>query len=387
MIPRVWIRLILTALIICLPLAAQAAASKKQPAQAVARKGSLPESGRVTLRSGLAWMDEKTMAFMAVEKELGPLLTKQGLSLVSVAPTALAPMPKTPLPQDADALAAPGMVQTGSQQKAEDAEAQRKAAELAREGKLPQLKLRGYSTPKRDAELPQSVRSIAAPDVTTALFALSQQKGLPVLRNGSGIPGRLPAELQNADPKVADYAIVVRFAAIQPMGMSGMLQRLPAFAEQHGVLVAAVGGVGALGVGPPAAPSSTGRTNYGTPRGYVRGYEGSSPSDIWNRDSDFFTRDYKLKNSPPSPVATPPGGFSDSPGGAQRSAPRSTYRGTVSRAGWYVLEMDCYDLAPAREGKAPQRVWQAAVEQAEIPQGLIAALPQMVQAIFANQGE
>lgn len=322
---------------------------------------------------------------MVVQKELAPLLTKQGLSLVSASPSILAPMPQTTLPPDADALAAPDKPGTRKDQTAEAADAQLKASELAREGKLPQLKLRGYTTPKRDADLPQSVRSITPPDVTTALFALSQQKGVPVLRGGVGIPGRLPDELTTSDPKAAEYALVVRFAVIQPLGMSSFRKPLPFLAEQQGVLVAAVGGVGALGFGAPAAPSS-GRTNYGTPGGYVRGYEGSSPSDFWHRDSDFFSRDYQLNNSPPSPIATPPSDLSSSPGGAVRSMPRGTPSTGRGMAGWYLLEIDCYDLAPGREGKAPKLLWQANVQCAETQTGLIAALPRMIQAAFANSG-
>ena len=323
---------------------------------------------------------------MVVQKELAPLLAKQGFTVVAVGPSTPAPMPQTTLPPDADSLATPDKTETRRAQTAEAADAQFKASELAREGKLPQLKLRSYSTPKRDADLPQSVRTITPPDVTTALFALSQQKGVPVLRGGVSIPGRLPDELKTSDPKAAEYAMVVRFAVVQPLGMGSFRKPLPVLAEQRGVLVAAVGGVGALGFGAPAAPSS-GRTNYGTPGGYVRGYEGSSPNDFWHRDSDFFSRDYQMNNSPPSPIATPPSGLSPSPGGTVRAMPRGGSRASGGMAGWYLLEMDCYDLAPSREGKAPKLLWQANTQRAETQTGLIAALPQMIQAVFANSGQ
>ncbi len=379
-----------------LPFTAQAATSKKAPDQVTTQKGTLPYGGRMVIRSGLAWMDEKAPLFLNMRAELVSLLARRGFTVVSVNPSELVPMPKTTLPPNADELTKPAPARRAPA-RGDGGDSQLKASELAREGKLPQLKLRGYSAPERDADLPASVRAVRPPDVSRALFALSQQKGVPVLQSGIRVPGRLPEEMRTVDPQNADYAIIARFAVIQPpLADNGLRQLTPLArrAPMRGVLVAAgyggVSGSGALGFGPPAPPSSSGRNTYGTPGGYVRGYEGSSPNDPWHRDSDFFMRDYQMKNSPPPPSAEPPEGFSSyGAGGAAGGggAPMGYYGARGGMSAWYLLELDCYDLTPVRNNKPPKIVWQANAEQLADKSGLAMALPKMVRAIFADKAQ
>ncbi len=47
--------------------------------------------------------------------------------------------------------------------------------------------------------------------------------------------------------------------------------------------------------------------------------------------------------------------------------------------GWHLLEMACYDLAPARAGRAPERVWSATAQRVAYGSYLKGILPRMVR--------
>lgn len=358
----------------------------------VEQTGELPRHGKVVLRSGMAWLDESANAFQKIATAFGRELTARGLTLLPVKPSALEPMPKTPLPnrtKGRDLRKRPDIA-AGTPEE----EALRKAGELGKEGKLPQLKLRRYNTPDSDTDLPESVRSITAPDVTRALYARSQQTGKPVVQSFA-IPGRMPAELQN-DAQTADYAIIIRFAAVRAWAALPEPKPLsPLEPGSPGVLVAAasIGGTGALGFGPPAQASPPGSGTYGTSGGYVRGYEGSARGDFWGRDSDFYQRDYQFKHGPQPNYATPPSGLS--PSGKSRTGRTGTRgfgvdplpgRGHGPAAiGWHLILFDCFDLAPVRTGKKPVRVWQAAVRSPGETTDFDTTIPKMIRAVFAPQ--
>ncbi len=363
------------------PLSACAATSPKAPEILTHEGGSFPESGGITVRSGLSWLNETAPVFRPLAKELAELLKAKGLSVVEAAPSAVEPMPVTELPPDADALSSPApRGKKGVPPAAADGAVQQRAAELAREGKLPQLKLREYAAPRKDADLPESVRKVAPPNVERALFALSQQKGVPLVRSLALIPGRMPSELAQ-DAATAKYALIVRFALMQPpSSMSGLAGSYSG---------AAFGGSGSLGFGPPAPPGASAPPGgYGTPGGYVRGYESpAGPNDIWGRDRDFFQRDYMLKNSPPPPTAEPPSGLSPSmdgvPGG-RAGAPSERGGGYYApRQTLHILQMECYDLAPMRQGKKPVMVWRASAQRLANEKPLASSLPDMAKAVFA----
>ncbi len=348
--------------------------------------GTFPDEGRIVIRSGLSWLNENAPVFGPLAKELAITFKIKGLTLVSVPPTVIEAMPSTPLPADADILASPApRGKKAAPMPAPDSSTQARAAELAREGKLPKLKLREYSAPSRDADLPGSVRAVRPPDVERALFALSQQKGIPIVRSHVAIPGRLPAELTK-DAAVADYALVARFALMQPpasVSDSGMI----GFAAAGGGL--GIGGTGSLGFGPPPSPGASAPPGgYGTPGGYVRGYENpAGPNDIWHRDSDFFRRDYMQNVSPPPPSARPPAGLSPSVDGypAQPGPGLPGRGGHVVRPveSWYLLQMECFDLRPVRQNKKPVMVWRSSAQMPAGDKKLASALPEMARAIFA----
>ncbi len=355
------------------PAAALAAKNETQ----VQQTGELPRTGRVVIRSGMAWLDETSVVYQRVSAALAKELTARGLTVVSVKASALEPMPKTPLPNRQPARDRKPRTPKGGP--AEE-EAAQKASELGKTGKLPKLALRGYSMPESDADLPDSVRSITSPDVTRALYARSQQQGKPQV-GSFAIPGRLPRELAD-DAAIAGYAIIIRFAAVQAWA-----EAPGPFPYGPGVLVAAssIGGTGALGFGTPAQPAPPGNT-YGTPGGYARGYEGSAPNDFWHRDSDFYQRDYQFKYGPQPNYATPPSGLSGGGSGRARRgfgvAPLPG-RGQVSSIGWNFLLLDCFDLAPVRSGKNPVRIWQASLRAPGDADSLGTTLPKMIPAIFA----
>lgn len=384
----------LCALCILFPASGLAQAAKDDTH--IEQSGELPGQGRVVLRSGLAWLDETSHAFQNLSSAFAKELTQRGLTIVSVRPSALEPLPKTPIPnkQTVGAVARPQPVdQAGG---AAEGEAAQKASELGKTGSLPKLTLRRYAAPDKDADLSESVRAITAPDVTRALYARSQQAGKPVVQTFS-VPGRLPREIET-DASIADYVIIIRFAAVQAWAAApdsppfGPLEAL-AFGSLKGspfgpgILVAAssIGGTGRLGFGAPAQPAPSAPNSYGTPGGYVRGYEGSAPNDFWHRDNDFYQRDYMFKHGPQPNYATPPTGLSSSSPGAQQrgfGVGNLPGRSHVSNIGWHFLVMDGFDLAPVREGKKPVRVWHAAIRTPGDPDELAASLPKMIHAVF-----
>lgn len=352
------------------------------PAIIATQAGTLPTSGRVVIRSGLAWLDESAPVFQRLAADFSRELTSRGLAVVAVSPSALQPMPNTPLPASprTEAPLLPSRIQSKGNAPA-DLGAGGKAMELGRSGRLPKLILRGYDTPSEDADLPQSIKSVTPPDVARALYARSQQAGHPVV-NSFAIPGRLPMEL-SADAEIADYAIIIRFASVRAWAAAPD----PMHFGPPGVLVAAstIMGTGSLGFGAPAAPWPPGQSTYGTPGGYVRGYEGSARDDIWHRDGDFYQRDYMFKHGPQPNYATPPSGLSPGRDVSPGAAPLPGRIRGAAIAGWQFLLLDAYDLAPMRAGKKPKRLWQAGVRRPEDGKELAEALPEMARAIFAGQ--
>ncbi|MCC8194700.1 MAG: hypothetical protein LIP28_08660 [Deltaproteobacteria bacterium] len=346
----------------------------------IAQSGALPKQGRVVLRSGMAWLDETAPVFYRFSAAFAKELKDRGLTVVTVKASALDPMPKTPIPNKRAAGELSGRSPAREKGPAEG-DAARAASEMGKTGRLPKLKLRSYATPERDEDLSESVRAITSPDVTRALYARSQQVGKPVV-SSFAIPGRIPKELAD-DAKIADYAIVIRFAAVQAWAAAP-----ETFPFGPGVLVAAstIGGTGSLGFGAPAQPAPPGRDTYGTPGGYARGYEGWGRNDFWNRDSDFRQRDYQFKHGPPPAYATPPSGLSGSGGGTQQrgfGVGNLPGRAHVSNIGWHLLIMDGFDLAPVRDGKEPAQIWQAVIRTPGDADSLANSLPKMIRAVFA----
>lgn len=342
--------------------------------------GELPVRGRVVIRTGLAWLGEKDPVFVSIANRLEQRLARRGLLVTPVGPSTLAPLP--PMPKASSTARGSGV---SSPQKSRaslrgrdpapaEPAMQEKAAELARSGKLPQVSLRGYAAPKKDAELPASVRAVRPPDVQRRLEALSQIRGAPVSATAA-IPLRMPPELAD-DAAKAEYAILIRFAEANlradavPSFFPGRVYAQNDF-PLSGVLVAAssIGGVGALGIPPPASPSATRREGYGTPGGFRRGYEGAAPNDFWHRDHDFFQRDYQFKHGDPPAYATPPEHFA-TPGTARRASGRVAppAPGVTPLPGLtqHVLIMECFDLIPMRSGKKPVPVW---FSEARMPGG------------------
>lgn len=362
-----------------LPLLTISATAYAAPGEALIRtSGALPRHGRVVVRSGLAWMDENASLFHALSVTLRRELNARGMTVIDRPASVLEPMPKTPFPDGKGAPSADPLLSVKTKGADEDHSAS-KAAELGKEGRLPQLKLRGYNAPDSDKDLPASVRAVTSPDVARALFARSQRQGLPVTRSFA-IPGRMPKELAQ-DAAVADFAVIARFASVRAWAAA------PDDRPPFGVLVAAaVKGVDALGYGPPAAPAPPGNT-YGTPGGYVRGYEGSSPTDFWNRDSDFFQRDYQFKHGAQPQYATPPSDFRQTPGlppaGAGGASPALSASGLNE---WHMLILDCFDLAPVRAGKPPEPVWRGTARTPGDIETLAKTLPELAQRLTADKG-
>lgn len=325
----------------------------------VRRTGSLPRQGKIVIRSGLAWMNETALAFQTMANGLGRELTSLGLIVVPYAkPSTLEAMPETPQQPNAtvSAKASPKTAAAKSPSVSGEA-AQEKAASLSKEGKLPKLKLRSYDTPQRDADLPQTVKDVRPPDVSRAMYAKSQEMGHPVVHHFA-IPGRIPAELET-DASYADYALVVRFASVRSWGSLPGGRVADSFMNLPGTLVAAaIKGSGALGYGPPASPSSSAPPNtYGTPGGFIRGYEGSAPNDFWGRDRDYFQRDYMLKHGEPPQYAKPPKDLSPGMPQGFGTVPEFGGRHTLNIDEWLLILIDCYDLAPARSGQKPAIIW------------------------------
>ena len=59
--------------------------------------------------------------------------------------------------------------------------------------------------------------------------------------------------------------------------------------------------------------------------------------------------------------------------------PPNVYDHSGLAAGWHLLELGCYDLAPARQGKEPKRVWEATVQRVAFGSYLRGTLPKMAQ--------
>jgi hypothetical protein len=342
-------------------------------------QGELPSSGRVIIRSGLAWMDERAPLFVQLEQAMIPLLEQRGLTVAPAPASALQPMPQT-LMDPAIAQAPIGSPGRPDPNAGDQDAAKAKAAELAQSGALPKARMERYDAPVRDADLPASVRAVVPMDPSVALFAISQRQGVPLMRRGGAIPGRLPKEMSATDPALADYVMVARFAVVRPMS---------ARSSRHDAGMTAAGtvaGVASLGYGSPGSAtwSASGGSSYGaSPLDYARGYEAGSPRDPWNRQYDMRARDYTWRNAPLSTAPPPADGYGTLGGagseGSARELPLAFRSLPGSGTMGFALELECYSLAPVREGKAPVRVWKSAVRQRADSPNLEAALPDMAR--------
>ena len=320
-------------------LAACAAKQAQTPAT-VSQQGQLPASGTVVLRSGLEWTDERSPLFQDLRSALTPLLAAKGLREVQGQLSHPAPPPRHFSP-DAGLRASlpgtsakqpggrPGPASAPKQEtasgattgpaflSAEEERNRTRIEELSAQGKLRPLRLARYNVPEQDADLPASVMAVKPLDARAILFAASQKRDFPLLPQAGPIPGHLPREMSTTDPALADYALIIRFAALQSpltgtgrMAYAGTGSPTREGSSLNGFVTAAgpVRGVGALGATPPA-PSSPPRPAYGgTPGDYARGYEGMSPTpgDPWHRESDFLDRNYTTRHGSPPAYATPP---------------------------------------------------------------------------------
>ena len=387
------------------------------------QSGNLPKSGSIALRSGLQWMNESSPLFRELRAEAKRMLTQRGLTVHDVPDSFLAP-----LPPELGGPATGGKAQTSSQKKA--------GANLT---------LGSYSEATGVGKNGATSR-IAQGDASQDLFfTYSQLQGTPVMFRGGRIPGRLPSEMISHDAHNLDYVIICRVAAVSPGFISAVESPLLfAGADNAGTgteaplssgdpddFVTAAGpmrGVDTLGYG-ASMPSVAPRSSYGTtPGDYARGYEGNSPNDPWNREADMKARDYQLKNSPPAAVATPPAatgitvpprepspspslpkpplpGDTDmpaiSPGPAPSNPPQSPsasvaqmppgsaklFKGKKPAIAGYALEMECYDLTPAKAGKKPTVVWRCTVQQRADKRSLVLALPEMVRTAFSAKAK
>jgi hypothetical protein len=255
--------------------------------QMVAAQGRLPQSGRVVIRSGLAWMAEDDPLFAMVARALARELETRGLAVVATPPSAPAPLPEgtarlkdSPLPRSKG-------VRRRIMSVAE-AVSRMKAMQLAREGRLPRSEF--TTADIRPSARPSSRKATSGNSGQPALthpemirFALSQLEGEPELPGRITVPGRMPDEVGSFDPASADYALVVRFAMLWP----------------------------ASGIPDSEAPS-----------------ESSSGLAM----------------------------------------------------GWHLLEMDCYDLVPARARTGrPARIWSVAVQRVAFGAYLRGTLPRMAR--------
>lgn len=439
--------------LLCLFLSA-CAARHEAGTPLLEQSGALPASGSITIRSGLAWMNEDAPLFKSLQPQLEALLQKRGLRIVAVTPSALEPSPSKPLQQEA---VEPDMrrnrISAASSTGVTDDQARATAADLAGQGKLPQVKLRSYTLPEDDRDLSPSVMAVKPQDPRTVLFAHSQRSGVPLMRWNGPVPGRMPAEALSGDPAKADYVLIVRFSVVHsPDFAAAVGERRAALRQYHetgvaqgvtlgqqqstapndlrqtgSILVMAaagarsaprsVSGVRPMGYGKaaPARPLPS-RPGYGnTPGDYIRGYEGTSPGsrDFWNRESDFNSRDYVRRHSPPPEYATPPSvtrqappylaggltdpvtgrpvsptdpGYAPAPAGYPPAQPQAAYGSaaradSASTAEGFILEMECWSLASLRgkaKGKA-ELVWQAQVRRQADGTPLFQALPGMAE--------
>lgn len=255
---------------------AQAAAS---PTELIAAKGTLPASGRVTIRSALAWMPEDHPLFAAVARALETALTRRGLTVVATEPSLAAPFPK-----GIGTVRGAAIPRSKGGRKrimsVAEAAARMKAMQLAREGKLPQAKFGGAERGKGAGLADLAPREMIR-------FALSQEEGEPELGGRVTVPGRLPDEARTLDPFVAEYTVTARFAMLWP------------------------------GSGIPDEPQTL------------------------NSNSGLAV-------------------------------------------GWHLLELDCYDLAPARQGKAPERIWEGVAQRVAFGAYLRGMLPRMAADILGQ---
>lgn len=384
-----------------MPLAGAAPASSSEN---VTTTGALPSGGKAVMRSGMQWMDERAPLFLRVRAALAPLLEVRGFALVSVAPSALQPVPHFPAPEPAARgggrkQSVPSSQAFGSSATTEEA-ARAAAAELSASGRLPQVSLRRYDVAGKDADLPAAVLAIAPPDPQTILFALSQQRGTPLMKRAGSIPGHLPGELAAMDARAVDVAFVVRLALVQPQpsrgaayggsagfasggGLSGVSGSLGGSSLPGG---SSVGGVATLGAQAPQAQAPRLAPGQGTAQDFARGYEGMSPRQGRPHvAADMRARDYAERLAPPPPLATPPQAPALRREDSGRGSLGSTAAMAVSGAAFpaedagapaegsleggvpahtgYRLELYCYDLAPARTGGAPRLLWQSVVQK------------------------
>lgn len=361
----------------------------------VERNGRLPASGKIVLRSGLAGMNETSPLFRSLEQSLIPLLTEKGLTVVPCQPSALGQSPRDSAsvrqepPSSNQPRTAQGPSSGAGYGAASEDEAKARAEKMGAEGKLPKLKLNAYTAPVNDTDLPDSITNIRSPDRTSVLFFLSQEQGMPLLNRGGPLPGRLPSEVTRTDPKNADYALVCRFALVSATSRSSL---------ERGTLLAAagtVGGVSGMGYGRGGGSAPAKAPVYGGGKGdYARGYEGLSPipGAPWGRQHDMKARNYMQRYGPEGEFAAPPQGAASTgtPGG--RFAPvtgreiRSFPGGPGASAGvtGYALELECYSLARARQGKKPELIWKAVVHQQAHGIGLEAALPGLAAEALKN---
>ena len=359
--------------------ALSACAAKEVPIH-TERGGNLPASGRVVVRSGLAWMNEQSPLFRNMSASLAPLLRERGLTVVEAPPSTLSPMPG---PRDSGPTAS---APTGSAPKPDAAAGDQAAADAAAKsapGKP--LKLPPYSVADSDAKLPPSVMAVVPIDPMEILFARSQKDGMPLLRRGGRIPGRIPPEMLTADPSLAEYTLVVRLTMVRPQAARSSGGGVKMFGG-------AVGGVSTLGYGAPAPSAPPAPVYGGTPQDYARGYEGGSPTDTWGRQNDMLARDYMTKYGPQPQYATPPGapGAGGSPSGAAGSARAGTGPSGEALVGdpiflsavpggvtGFALEMELYDLRNISDKPTP--IWRGLAQRRADAAGFAAALPDMLQ--------
>ena len=60
-------------------------------------------------------------------------------------------------------------------------------------------------------------------------------------------------------------------------------------------------------------------------------------------------------------------------------APKGPSGGVGLAVGWHLLEMACYDLAPARQGKPPVRIWNATVQRVAFGTYIRGSIPRMAR--------
>ena len=382
------------------------------------QSGSLPKSGSIALRSGLEWMNESSDLFQQLKTVVEPLLTAKGLSIMEIPDSTLAPLPA-------------GIGERGGAAKSAGKQQSAKA-----------IKLQSYSEAGGTSSGSSASGASQGLIPPVLFFAQTQLDGAPIMLRGGRIPGRLPLEVKSHDAANIDYVIICRMTAVSP-GYISEVETAPHIAvavnddlsenanfngnpDDFVTSAGTVQGVGTLGYG-SSTPASPPRSSYGsTPGDFNRGYEGNSPvpGDPWNREADLRARDYQLKNSPPAQVASPPAdtgrvaappepaptpslpkpplpGDTDMPAVSPGPAPSrpaqdpSSAKKTLGTSGTffkgkkpaiagYALELECYDLKPAKAGKEPKVIWRCTVQQRADQASLSAALPGMLRVAFGK---